>query len=167
MKKTLFLALLSIPLVFTACAKNKTPAATSTVITTASQAVVEAPANVKGKTIVFDYTNAKERSKDTNTNKWGGWTASNEGINKFEYFTDLASTRIDNKGRTVVSGCEGDYVFYTKTSSSTAKVQLHGSTGGLTYTLKFLTPTTGVATMLSTECEVDSSEAINIAFSIQ
>ena len=166
MKKTLFLALLSVSFVLTACAENKATTTSATPVTAASQAVVEAPSNLKGKTIVLDYTNAKKRSKD-DTNKWGGWTTSDEGISKYDYFTDLAHTRVDNKSRTVLTGCEGDYVFYTKTSSSTAKFQILGSSGESTYTLKFLTPTTGIATMVSTECEVVDGEVINIAFSIQ
>ena len=80
MKKTLHLALLSVPLVLTVCAKNKTPAATSTVVTTAPQAVVEAPATLTGKTVVFDYSNAKERTiisgpPGTGPERVSGWHA--------------------------------------------------------------------------------------------
>ena len=52
MKKTLFLALLSIPLVFTACAKNKATTTSVTPVTAASQTVTEAPVTVTGKTLI-------------------------------------------------------------------------------------------------------------------
>ena len=52
MKKTLLLALLSVPFVLTACAKNKAATPSGTAVAAASQAVIEAPASVTGKTLI-------------------------------------------------------------------------------------------------------------------
>lgn len=129
-----------------------------------------APQNVKGKLIVFNHANATTRKKNEATGSWSGWTRSQEGTLNWDYFKDLSDTHIDAKGRTAVRGFEGDdYVFYTKTSGSTAEVRLNGSDGSSEiYVLKFTTPTSGIATQISTDEEgALYSETNNISFTIK
>lgn len=128
-----------------------------------------APQEVRGKTFVFNYQSATNREKNEATGKWGAWKPSQEGSCNWDFFADLSLTHIDAKGRTAVQGFKGDYVFYTKTSGSTAEVRLNGSDGSSEiYVLKFTTPTSGIATQISTDEEgALYSETNNISFTIK
>ena len=128
-----------------------------------------APQEVRGKTFVFNYQSATNREKNEATGKWGAWKPSQEGSVNWDFFADLSFTHIDAKGRTAVQGFKGDYVFYTKTSGSTAEIRLDCSDGsGVIYVLKFTTPTSGTASETGTDEEgAPYYETNNITFSIK
>ena len=108
-----------------------------------------APSHVKGKTIVFRHANGETRD--------------------FDYFTDREYTYIDKKGRTVLKARngEGDYVFYTKISGSTAEVRVEGSDGSSQiWILSFDTPTTGTAIEKESFDGKTTVKAVGLSFTI-
>ena len=153
MKKTLFLALLSMSFVLTACAENKATAATSTAVTTASQAVVEAPATLAGKTVVFDYSNAKERTiisgpPGSGPDEVSGWKA------------------VENPCYSVK--INGVNMKYNKVNSNTGKLISENASfeDDYEYILTFTSPTSGTAVRKWAFSETQR-EAICITFTIK
>lgn len=154
MKKTLFLALLSVPLILTACAKNKAASATRTAVAATSRAVVEAPATLTGKTIVFNYSNAKEKSYTVipgiGTKEDGNWHAVEE---------PFASIKVNGVNKK-----------YTKVNSTTGKLIDEGNDedrlGDYDYTLTFTSPTSGTA-VREWEYSEGYRKAIGIIFTIK
>lgn len=146
MKKTLFLALLSVPLVLSACAKKKAAAATRTTVATASQAAVEAPASVAGKTVIISLQGAVVRSRETyeDNEPWSAWTASSGTIPPIVFKnSNYLKEGSDLSGNLLTAN-------YTKISATKAKLEYYNRKlavdGSPVFILTFKTPNSGTAT---------------------
>ena len=143
MKKTLFLALLSVPLVLTDCSKNKAASATRTAVAATSRAVVEAPASVAGKTVIISLQGAVVRSRELDE-PWSSWSSSSSTIppivfkssNYLKEGSDLSDNLLTAN--------------YTKISATKAKLEYYNRKlavdGSPIFTLTFKTPNSGTAT---------------------
>ena len=171
MKKTLLLALLSVPLVLTACAKNKAAAAaTSTAVASAQNAAFEAPANVTGKTIVISFQNAISRYCDDEETGWSAWSTTTS-------YSPIAITFNGNNSHSkIIRDHTGHPTYntraaYAKASSKTAVIKyIHNdmvADGGYwDFVLNFTTPNSGTATW-EDEAGCTKTEGKNATFIIK
>ena len=146
MKKTLFLALLSVPLVLTACAKNKAASATRTAVAATSRAAVEAPASVAGKTVIISRQGAVVRFRETyeDNEPWSAWAASSGTIPPIVFKnSNYLKEGSDLSGNLLTAN-------YTKISATKAKLEYYNRKlavdGSPIFTLTFKTPNSGTAT---------------------
>ena len=178
MKKTLFLALLSVPLVLSACAKNKAAAATRTTVATASQAAIEAPASVAGKTLTISFQGSLYRDSECGE-PWSAWHPAGWSKWSSDIVTPAPITITFNNGNIhskIVKDNSGHVTFntsatYAKSSSKTALVKYtHNDmvADGVfsDYVLTFTSPSSGTVTWKGHEGDSED-EGKNATFIIK
>ena len=177
MKKTLFLALLTVPLVLSACAKNKGTTTSATPVTAAPQAVTEAPVSIAGKTLTISFQGAISRYWEAGEQtSWHpvGWSKWSSDIVTPEPITITFNN--GNSHSKIVKDNSGRVTFntsatYTKASSKTALVKYSHNdmvTDGSfsDYVLTFTSPSSGTVTWKGHEGDSED-EGKNATFIIK
>lgn len=154
MKTTLFLALLSVPLVLTACATNKAAATTNTAVAESSQAVVEAPASVAGKTVIISFRNAISRYREEydGNEPWGAWSQAEDSISPITFATNNSQSKIvKNSSERITYNFSATYA---KTASKAAVINYNlndmvADGSFYVFKLEFTSPDSGIVTWIN------------------